>query len=48
MYKLEPTEKLIEEIFSICESKGVGSEWNIKAIQARGFMRFKQHKFKEW
>ena len=48
MYKLEPTEQLINEIFSICEGKGVGSEWNIKAVQARGFMKFKQHKFREW
>eukprot|EP01091_Cochliopodium_minus_P012407 TRINITY_DN3749_c0_g1_i2.p1 TRINITY_DN3749_c0_g1~~TRINITY_DN3749_c0_g1_i2.p1 ORF type:complete len:387 (-),score=148.57 TRINITY_DN3749_c0_g1_i2:270-1430(-) len=47
MYKLEPCQELVDKIWDICEKKGGKSEWFIKVVQARGLLRFKQHRFKD-
>lgn len=47
LYRLEPCDAMITEVMPVCESMGIGGEWHIKAIQARAFLRYKQHRFRD-
>jgi tetratricopeptide (TPR) repeat protein len=47
LYHLEPTAALIDEIWTLCHSRGEGSRLQIKVLQARAFLRFKQHNFRD-
>ncbi|KAL1495988.1 hypothetical protein AB1Y20_014625 [Prymnesium parvum] len=44
-YKLNRTEKLLEEVQEVCQS--AGSDWRVKHIQSLAFCRWKQYRFKE-
>ncbi|EKX32396.1 hypothetical protein GUITHDRAFT_121447 [Guillardia theta CCMP2712] len=44
-YKLNDTNEVLDEIMSLCKSRG--GKFYIKAIQSRAFCYFKQYRFKE-
>lgn len=47
LYKLDPCNDLIEQIYPLCKAKGEGGILHLKAIARKAFLRYKQHRFKE-
>ncbi|HEX2549609.1 MAG TPA: tetratricopeptide repeat protein [Gammaproteobacteria bacterium] len=46
-YRLTECDELLDQIFSHCIARGSWSMYYVMAIQARAFLRFKQHRYQE-
>lgn len=46
-YRLTECDELLDQIYEYCTARGTWSMYYVMAIQARAFLRFKQHRYQE-
>lgn len=47
LYKLTECDQMLTEVMPVCKARGRNDTYNIKAIQAMAFLRFKQFRFQD-